>query len=186
MSDGLMTLQDTEGNTVSIPAIGTGWHNLSGLPRVVVGYADDLVRGETLVVHIDLDTGQQFADKIEFFLITHKHSPPVRPTQNRASVVPGYVAEWLEENDYTLEKIASAFPPCAHCGESIYRSGHYMVTNELWDSVAQSDEYLHLWCLGERVGRPLGDADFTGAPINRLLQFARSMMIATTDGDSGI
>lgn len=61
---------------------------------------------------------------------------------------------------------------CADCGidttpeqpEGTWE--YYMVTNHLWNTTAIGDGFLCIGCLEARLGRELGNGDFTSAKLN--------------------
>jgi formate-dependent nitrite reductase cytochrome c552 subunit len=56
---------------------------------------------------------------------------------------------------------------CAACTNCNYE--YYMVTDEVWLTAHPEDNgMLCIGCLEQRLGRTLGYADFTGAPINAI------------------
>lgn len=60
--------------------------------------------------------------------------------------------------------------PCSDCLQEVERG--YIVHDDLWLSVAEKEEVLHVECLEKRIGRKLVPADFApGVPLNQLNGF---------------
>lgn len=60
---------------------------------------------------------------------------------------------------------------CAHCGKPVGQG--FMLYDDVW-ALAKLDptEVAHLWCVEERLGRPLELNDFEDVPLNQNVKWA--------------
>ncbi len=174
--DGLMDADDDDGKTWRVPRLMSMWrHKKRGSVYAVIDYVTMQHNSDLdmrpFIVYLDIETNRRWTRDVEEFLDGRfEFMPPVRPVSNQ-SPIPSFVQYWLDEHDFTPVKKDKAFPPCADCQQTLGFQDHYMVDDEVWDSVAKSDEILHAWCLSTRLGRPLRLGDFTFVPINQTYHY---------------